>query len=210
MTVLALMPGGDYASDEVARWGREALNDRACQILRGEEVKLATIQVLLEASSFERVCYFGHGHEAAWAVYRQVTGRSGPETVFAWTVLAATDARIFSGTVVVAIACLSGQALGPALISAGAQAFVGFTKKISWRADLVASGKALGNCIRQLVRHCLDTPTARLDRAGLYAIIDRHWNYWRDLKWRGDREAPVAFSCLENLRQILAKLPEEA
>jgi hypothetical protein len=75
------------------------------------------------AGSSDLVCYFGHGDENSWLTGQLPTLDTGSAT--------AAKGSPANGRAIVSVACKTGCNLGPAAITAGVQAWLGFTTKIA-------------------------------------------------------------------------------
>jgi hypothetical protein len=105
------------------------------------------------------------------------------------------------GVLVFAVACLCANNLGPFLVqTAQATTFIGFKSRIEWDSDITAH--ALEICIRDICTYLQQTTNTN----GIKPIIQKHFDYWDDLRQEGDLTARSVVSyvkiLLDNLEII--------
>jgi hypothetical protein len=196
MSIVALLPGGDYAADAAAEWGRQALRSSPASYLTGAN---ATKDNLSSARA-KTVCYFGHGREKEWIACAVQGGLLRTDR----TVLHKNEAAALSGSDVLAVACLSGIELGPAAKSSGATSFVGFRRAIEWNPTVSGCVAALGRCLQELVHEFLAVQPP--DRNRLDVVLDKHYKYWKELTDRGSPNARTIFSYVQTIKTSMVML----
>lgn len=191
MTVLALYPRGDYAAERVAQWGKNSIGSRMCELLEQDEVRIEKIERALKDCGATTLCYFGHGKDDRWIA----SSNGGLRTVVE-SATCGTITRLH----VIAIACLSGKQLGPALRQNDC-GFLGFLEKIFWFANITRCEKALGSAISSVVNAVLDNPA--VSEVELKALVREMADYYSGLAERGDDEADGIVKVLANVERGL-------
>jgi hypothetical protein len=196
MSIILVTPEGDSAANRAATWGENSLAKWAFQRLRGARACQADLASMIKGGHAQLICYFGHGLASSWVAF------AGTPPTGQRKVVDVSHTACFKKTTVLAIACHSGHTLGPAVIRAGAQAFVGFDNAILWYPNDQRSVLAVAGCIEEL-SEAVANEALGLGSHGAPVVIDDHLTYWNSLALRGDGGAVVIANLIRGLRRGL-------
>jgi hypothetical protein len=130
-------------------------------------------------SSGNLICYFGHGDEHSWLTAGIGTVRS-------------SDFASATGKAVVSIACKTGRNLGPDAITAGVEAWLGFTINVA----VIAPHKGfdpIGDAVVGGVSVLASGHTMQDSRDELYSELDNVATGYDNGKWSGHPGAALKY-----------------
>jgi len=123
-----IRPKDDKSSQQASDWADDLIRklNAAGHVKIGDvddwsPANTKNILALLSGSA-DLVCYFGHGKENRWLTSNSATLDTGNVT--------GAKGQPANGRAIVSIACKTSCQLGPAAITAGVQAWLGFTIKV--------------------------------------------------------------------------------
>jgi hypothetical protein len=158
----------------------------------------ARAKVLDSLARSDPIFFLGEGHGSG----DRFTGQ-GLEPIF-WT----CDCREVAGRIIYLLSCLTGNVLGPDMVSKGARCYVGYRVEFTWMQERAQDpladryGRAFFEPVLELIYRLADGRTAA---DAFRASVDR-WNYWIDYWTRStDPAAPlmVAFLLHDRDGQVL-------
>jgi hypothetical protein len=121
-TVLLVRPANNAVAIELSTWGATLNSFSGSRATIGADLPSAAATRAAVDSSLPQhngLFFFGHGTPT------KLLGASSD-------LLDVNNVSLASGGAIVAIACSSADTLGPAAIKSGVEAYIGFTKKLTW------------------------------------------------------------------------------
>jgi hypothetical protein len=182
--VVVLRPSTDAVEKTLAAWvdavfPAGTILPGVAVLTLGNGTSAAAAQAACQGSDV--VLYYGHGDE---------TSLGDPVLVDDTTITCA------QGATVIAIACLSGETLGPDSVATGSvSAYLGFTEPLFvYIADDHVIGDEIADCIKAYLQGSIALPTLRDDMESELKVIERryHTGYYATsadamLIWMGAR-----------------------
>ena len=208
MALIAICPGGDWASERAADWCAQALQELGASpglVLEKDTATHGDLCQGLARHPGADAWYFGHGGPAAWFACQEQNGYLHLHRY----ILEEPQADILKGVAVLAVACESALQLGPSSISKGAVAYVGFERSVAWAPIISQTEKAVGACIVAIAKEFARTPRgqAATSLSHILAVAQEHYDYWVELRDEGDVTAASVVGYIDLIRTGLRVFP---
>ena len=190
-----IRPRDDGTANQASDWGdRLACDFRAYGHSLVSDVDDTTppdtANILAVLSSMATlVCYFGHGDEDSL-----LTGGSPTVDI--------SSIRVATGIAIVSVACKTGNNLGPAAITAGADAWLGFTVKVPVIAPH-RSIDTIGDAIVEGIKGIAGGDTMQQVKDSLRQCFDQLMNDYDTGSYCSHPAASLGYYCAMALRDHL-------